>query len=80
MAKSQKMLDKTENVTSTNRGLGTKNHCVVTYEKTKKRLLFLFILNDSWKQMEFILFHCKYDVYKYKVFVEIYTLIYFLNF
>ena len=34
------VLDDTENVNSTNRGLCTKNHCVPTYEQTKKRLSY----------------------------------------
>ena len=40
MEKFQKVLDETENATSTNRGIRTKNHCVATYEQTKKGLFF----------------------------------------
>ena len=40
MVKYRKVLDETENVTSTNRGIRTKNHCVATYEQTKKGLSY----------------------------------------
>ena len=36
MTKYPKVLDETENVTSTNRGFRTKNHCVAAYGQTKK--------------------------------------------
>ena len=40
MAKYRQVLDETENVTYTNRRYRTKNHCVATYEQTKKRLSY----------------------------------------
>ena len=40
MAKHRKALDQLENVTSTNCGFRTKNHCVATYEHTKKGLSY----------------------------------------
>ena len=40
MAKYQKMLDETENVTSPNRGFRTKNQSDATYEQTKKGLTY----------------------------------------
>ena len=44
MAKNRKILDETENVTSTKRGVRTKNHCIETYELTKKRLSYFYPL------------------------------------
>ena len=38
MRKYQKVLIEQENVTSTNRGFRTKDHCNATYEQTKKGL------------------------------------------
>ena len=35
-----KVLNQTENVTSTSRGFCTTNHCVATYERTKKGLCY----------------------------------------
>ena len=40
MAQYRKVLGETENVNWTNRGFRTKNHCVATYERTKKRIFF----------------------------------------
>ena len=42
MAKSRKVLDKTENVTSTYPGFSTKNHCVATNEQTMKRFSYFY--------------------------------------
>ena len=41
MAKYREVLDQTENVTSTHRGVRIENHCVAIYEQTKKRRSFL---------------------------------------
>ena len=43
MPKCRKVLNKTEIVTSTNRGFRTKNHCVATYEHTKKGLSYFYL-------------------------------------
>ena len=40
MVKCRNVLDQTENVTSTNCGFAAKNHCVTTYEHTKKGLSY----------------------------------------
>ena len=42
MAQYRNVLEETENLTSTNCGLRTKNHGVITYEQTKK-VLRIFI-------------------------------------
>ena len=72
MAKFRKELYKTGNVTSANGGFRTKNHCVATYEQTKKGLSYLYpkrvVESDRihfflWKSKNFI----------YEVYVQIYT-------
>ena len=42
LAKCQKVSDKTKKVFSTNRGFRTKNHCVATYEQTKKNFSYCY--------------------------------------
>ena len=42
MAKYRKMLDKTENVTSADRGFGAKNHFVATYQQRIKGLSYFY--------------------------------------
>ena len=42
MANCRKVFDETENVFSTNRGFCTGNHCVATYEQTRKGLFYFY--------------------------------------
>ena len=74
LAKYQKVLVETENITSTNPGFRIKTHCVATYEKTKKELFFYKILNQKLSQTEIILSDWKCKVFIYEAFVQIYTL------
>ena len=58
MAIYREVLDETENVTPINRGFRTKNHCVATYEQTKKCFYFYpKRIDESEGFHNFILFH-----------------------
>ena len=70
MARNEKVYDRTEQVTSTNHGFRTKNHCVATYEPTKNESP-IFILNKELSQMESIFFQCKFKRYIYDVVYQI---------
>ena len=73
LAKYRKVLDETENLISANFRFLTKNHFMATYVQTKRHSLFLS--QKIWvSQMESILFHCKFKLFSFEVFVRNYTL------
>ena len=55
LEKYRRVMEKIINLTSTNRGFWTINHCVATYEQTKKGLSY-FYPKQKFYLMEFILY------------------------
>ena len=78
LANHRKVLDKKKENITTNPKFRTKKHCVATYEQIMKSIFI--ILNELWKQMECLLFHCKFNFYRYEVIVQNHTLIFFQDF
>ena len=73
MAEYRKVLYEIEKVTSTNRGVRTKNHFVATYEQTKKGRSYFYptgiVESDGTHTLPL-----KVYLFLYEVFVQVYAL------